>query len=40
METGDLFERGGGLIEKRRWYQYPIHKELEYKVEKLEYKMF
>ena len=37
IETGGLFERGVLFISKRRWYSAVLHKELEYKVEKLKY---
>ena len=37
IETGGLFEREVLFISKRRWYSAVLHKELEYKVEKLKY---
>ena len=40
IETGGLFERGGHLLIQRRCWYLPgiLHKELEYKVEKLKNK--
>ena len=40
METEGLFERGGGLFNLETTMVLVLHKELEYKVEKLKYKKF
>ena len=41
IETGGLFERGGGgLFNLETTMVSVLHKELEYKVEKLKYKKF
>ena len=40
IETGDLVERWGGLSNLKTTMVSVPHKELEYKVEKLEYKTF
>ena len=40
METEGLFERGGGLFNLETTTVSVLHKELEYKVEKLKYKKF
>ena len=39
-KTGALFERGGGLFNLEKTMVSVLHKELEYKVEKLKYKKF
>ena len=40
IETGGLFERGGGLFNLKTTMVSVLHKELDYKVEKLKYKKF
>ena len=40
IETGGLFERGGGLFNLEMTMVSVLQKELEHKVEKLKYKKF
>ena len=40
METGGLFERGGGFLSLEMTLVSLLHKEPEYEVEKLKYKKF
>ena len=40
IETGGLFERGGGLFNLETTMVSVLHKELEYKLEMLKYKTF
>ena len=40
IETGGLFERGGGLFNLEKTMVSVLHRELEYGEEKLKYKTF
>ena len=40
IETGSLFERGGGLFKLKTTMVSVLHKELDCRVEKVKYKKF